>query len=107
MTQAQRDKLLENLEREAQDMVLVAENILPIARRSHPQAEAALQWESTEDVLGAAAARVRRRWGGVGSVRVLSHRDTCMVRVSRVLRRARESARSQPVPGAGPGAGRP
>ena len=36
----------------------------PIARLSQPQAEATLQWESIEDVLGAAVARVRRRWPG-------------------------------------------
>ena len=62
MTQVQRDKLLENLEGEAQDLTLMADNILQIARLSQPQAEVALQWESIEDVLGAAVARMRRRW---------------------------------------------
>jgi two-component system sensor histidine kinase KdpD len=59
---AAREKLLENLEVEARDLALMADNILQIARLSQPQTELATQWESIEDVLGAAVARMRRRW---------------------------------------------
>lgn len=62
LTHAVREKLLENLEGEARDLALMADNILQIARLSQPQAEISLQWEAIEDVLGAALARMRRRW---------------------------------------------
>ncbi|MDP3619445.1 MAG: ATP-binding protein [Ramlibacter sp.] len=61
---AERDKLLDNLEGEARDLALMADNILQIARLSQPQSELATQWESIEDVLGAAVVRMRRRWPG-------------------------------------------
>jgi two-component system sensor histidine kinase KdpD len=60
--EAGREKLLENLEGEARDLALMADNILQIARLSQPHSELATQWESIEDVLGAAVARMRRRW---------------------------------------------
>ena len=62
LTAAQRETLLENLEGEARDLALMADNILQIARLSQPQAQVVLQWESIEDILGAAVARMRRRW---------------------------------------------
>lgn len=62
LTELQRTKLLDNLEDEARDLALMADNILQIARLSQPQAELATQWESIEDVLGAAVTRMRRRW---------------------------------------------
>jgi two-component system sensor histidine kinase KdpD len=40
----------------------MADNILQMARLSQPQAGLKLQWESPEDILGAAIARKRRRW---------------------------------------------
>lgn len=58
----QRDRLLANLEDEARDMTQMADNILQMARLSQPQAEVKVQWESAEEVLGAAVARLRRRW---------------------------------------------
>jgi two-component system, OmpR family, sensor histidine kinase KdpD len=62
MTQAQRDKLLGNLENEARDMGLMADNVLQMARLSQPLSELKTQWESLEEILGAALARMRRRW---------------------------------------------
>jgi two-component system sensor histidine kinase KdpD len=64
MTEHQRATLLDNLEHEARDLALMADNILQIARLSQPQSELATQWESIEDVLGAAVTRMRRRWPG-------------------------------------------
>jgi two-component system sensor histidine kinase KdpD len=58
----QRATLLDNLEHEARDLALMADNILQIARLSQPQTELSTQWESIEDVLGAAVTRMRRRW---------------------------------------------
>lgn len=62
MTRPQQQRLLANLEDEALDMTLMADNILQIARLSQPQTGLQLQWESLEDVLGAAVTRMRRRW---------------------------------------------
>jgi two-component system, OmpR family, sensor histidine kinase KdpD len=62
MTPAQRDKLLANLENEARDMSLMADNVLQMARLSQPHRDLRLQWESLEEILGAALARMRRRW---------------------------------------------
>jgi two-component system, OmpR family, sensor histidine kinase KdpD len=62
MTSAQRDKLLANLENEARDMSLMADNVLQMARLSQPRWELKMQWESLEEILGAALARMRRRW---------------------------------------------
>lgn len=62
MPEQQRARLLDNLEGEARDLSLMADNILQIARLSQPQTQLATQWESIEDVLGAAVARMRRRW---------------------------------------------
>jgi len=62
--ETQRATLLENLEYEARDLAVMADNILQIARLSQPHRQLSLQWESVEDVLGAAVARMRRRWPG-------------------------------------------
>jgi two-component system sensor histidine kinase KdpD len=62
LTPAQRDRLLANLEHEARDMTLMADNILQMARFSQPQWRLKTQWESLEEILGAAVARMRRRW---------------------------------------------
>lgn len=62
MPPRQRERLLENLENEARDMNLLADNILQMARLAQPQAQLALQWESMSEVLGAAVTRMRRRW---------------------------------------------
>jgi two-component system sensor histidine kinase KdpD len=62
MTAQQRSALLDNLEHEARDLALMADNILQIARLSQPHTGLATQWESIEDVLGAAVTRMRRRW---------------------------------------------
>jgi two-component system sensor histidine kinase KdpD len=59
---AQRSQLLANLENEARDLTLMADNILQMARLSQPHSELKLQWESVEEILGAAVARMRRRW---------------------------------------------
>ena len=64
MAAAQREKLLANLEDEARDLTLMADNILQMARLSQPHSELKLQWESLEEILGAAIARMRRRWPG-------------------------------------------
>ena len=64
LTEQQRAKLLDNLEDEARDLALMADNILQIARLSQPHTELSTQWESIEDVLGAAVVRMRRRWPG-------------------------------------------
>lgn len=61
---AARERLLVNLEGEARALALMADNILQIARLSQPQSELVTEWESIEDVLGAAVARMRRRWPG-------------------------------------------
>lgn len=58
----QRATLLENLEYEARDLALMAENILQIARLSQPHRQLGMQCESMQDILGAAVARMRRRW---------------------------------------------
>ena len=62
ITGPQRAALLEGLEDEARDLALMADNILQIARLSQPQAGLSQQWESIEDILGAAVSRMRRRW---------------------------------------------
>jgi two-component system sensor histidine kinase KdpD len=62
LTEDQRATLLDNLEYEARDLALMADNILQIARLSQPYTQLSTQWESIEDVLGAAVARMRRRW---------------------------------------------
>lgn len=59
---AQRASLLAGLEHEARDMVAMAENILQSARFSSPPWRLRTQWESPEELLGAAIARLRRRW---------------------------------------------
>ena len=64
ISEPQRATLLASLEDEARDLALMADNILQIARLSQPQAELSPQWESIEDILGAAVARMRRRWPG-------------------------------------------
>ncbi|MBC5765929.1 DUF4118 domain-containing protein [Ramlibacter albus] len=64
MPAAQRERLLGNLENEARDMALMADNILQLARLSQPQSELKVEWESVEEVLGAAVQRMRRRWPG-------------------------------------------
>ena len=62
LSEEQSAELLTNLEHEARDLTLMADNILQVARLSQPRLELSTQWESTEDVLGAAVARMRRRW---------------------------------------------
>ncbi len=62
LSEAQKGKLLEAIEYEARDLAVMADNVLQIARLSQPSSELASQWESIEDVLGAAVARARRRW---------------------------------------------
>jgi two-component system sensor histidine kinase KdpD len=64
LTEAQRATLLDNLEHEARDLALMADNVLQIARLSQLPGELSTQWESIEDILGAAVARMRRRWPG-------------------------------------------
>ena len=59
---AEREQLLANLETEARELTLMADNILQWARLSQPQAEVRLQWESIEEILGAALVRARRQW---------------------------------------------
>jgi two-component system, OmpR family, sensor histidine kinase KdpD len=59
---SQRERLLENIENEARDLTLMADNILQMARLSQPQTQLRMEWESVEEILGAAAARMRRRW---------------------------------------------
>jgi two-component system, OmpR family, sensor histidine kinase KdpD len=58
----ERERLLSNLENEARDLTLMADNILQMARLSQPHSELRLQWESVEEILGTAVARMRRRW---------------------------------------------
>jgi two-component system sensor histidine kinase KdpD len=58
----ERERLLANLENEARDLTLMADNILQVARLSQPHSELRLQWEAIEEILGAAVARMRRRW---------------------------------------------
>jgi len=64
LTEGQRDMLLANLENEARDMTLMADNVLQMARLSQPQLHLKKQWESIEEVLGTAVGRMRRRWSG-------------------------------------------
>ena len=64
MTAVEREKLLANLENEARDMTLMADNILQMARLSSPNSQLATQWESVEELLGSAVERMRRRWRG-------------------------------------------
>ncbi|HXD42878.1 MAG TPA: ATP-binding protein [Ramlibacter sp.] len=64
MPAAQRTRLLANLENEARDMTLMADNILQMARLAQPLWQLRTQWESAEEILGAAVARMRRRWDG-------------------------------------------
>jgi two-component system sensor histidine kinase KdpD len=64
LSPAQRDRLLANLEDEARDLAWMADNVLQLARLSQPQTGLRKQWESVEEVLGAAVTRMRRRWPG-------------------------------------------
>jgi two-component system, OmpR family, sensor histidine kinase KdpD len=59
---AQRERLLENIENETRDLSSMADNVLQLARLSQPQAQLRLEWESVEEVLGATAQRLRKRW---------------------------------------------
>lgn len=59
---AQRKRLLANLENEARDITLMADNILQMARLSQPEWRLRRQWESLDDILSAAVERMRRRW---------------------------------------------
>jgi two-component system sensor histidine kinase KdpD len=59
---SQREKLLASLENETRDLATMADNVLQIARLSQPHAQLRRQWESVEEVLGAAVARLRKRW---------------------------------------------
>jgi two-component system sensor histidine kinase KdpD len=59
---AQREKLLANIENETRDLSAMADNVLQLARLSQPQAQLRREWESVEEVLGAAVARLRARW---------------------------------------------
>ncbi|MES2481346.1 MAG: DUF4118 domain-containing protein, partial [Pseudomonadota bacterium] len=65
MSAPQRERLLANLEEEALDLAFMADDVLQTARLAQPQAQLRKQWESVEDILGAAVTRVRRRWPGV------------------------------------------
>ena len=60
----QRAHLLSNLENEARDMTLMADNILQMARLAQPRWLLATQWEAIEELLGSAVERMRRRWPG-------------------------------------------
>jgi two-component system, OmpR family, sensor histidine kinase KdpD len=64
MGAGQRAHLLANLENEARDMTLMADNILQMARLSQPRWQLVTQWESVEELLGSAVERMRRRWPG-------------------------------------------
>jgi two-component system, OmpR family, sensor histidine kinase KdpD len=64
MGAGQRAHLLANLENEARDMTLMADNILQMARLSQPRWQLATQWEAIEELLGSAVERMRRRWPG-------------------------------------------
>jgi two-component system sensor histidine kinase KdpD len=64
MGRAEQARLLANLENEARDMTLMADNILQMARLSQPVWRLNLQWESIEELLGGAVQRIRRRWPG-------------------------------------------
>jgi two-component system, OmpR family, sensor histidine kinase KdpD len=59
---AQRERLLANIESETRDLASMADNVLQLARLSQPHAQLRLEWESVEEVLGATAARLRKRW---------------------------------------------
>lgn len=62
LPERQRLVLLADLENESRDLAQMADNILQMARLSQPQAQLRLQVESLDDIVGAALARVRRRW---------------------------------------------
>ena len=62
LSEAEREQLLANMESESRELTLMADNILQWARLSQPQAQVALQWESLEEILGAALVRARRQW---------------------------------------------
>jgi two-component system sensor histidine kinase KdpD len=64
MGAGQRALLLANLENEARDMTLMADNILQMARLAQPRLQLATQWEAIEELLGSAVERMRRRWPG-------------------------------------------
>lgn len=64
MPRSERERLLANLENEARDMTLMADNILQMARLSQPHRQLAMQWEGVEELLGSAVERMRRRWPG-------------------------------------------
>lgn len=64
MPHSQQLRLLINLENEARDMTLMADNILQMARLAQPQSQLRTQWESVEEILGSAVERMRRRWEG-------------------------------------------
>ena len=58
----ERERLLASMEDEARELTLMADNILQWARLSQPHAQLALQWESLEEIVGAALVRARRHW---------------------------------------------
>lgn len=62
LSPAQREQLLANIENETRDLAAMADNVLQLARLSQPHAQLRKQWESVEEVLGAAASRLRKRW---------------------------------------------
>lgn len=68
MSEGERSRLLANLEDEALDLSLMADNVLEIARLAQPSAQVRKEWESLGDVLSAAVTRMRRRWPAAGIV---------------------------------------
>jgi two-component system sensor histidine kinase KdpD len=62
LSPSQREQLLANLENETRDLAAMADNVLQLARLSQPHVELRKQWESLEEVLAAAVARMRKRW---------------------------------------------
>lgn len=64
MRPGERERLLANLENEARDMSLMVDNILQMARLTPASCRLRLQWESLEEIIGAALPRLRRRWPG-------------------------------------------
>jgi two-component system sensor histidine kinase KdpD len=83
LTGAQQEALLHNIEDEAQQMSLTAENILQLARLSSDKVELRRDWESIGEIIGTVVGRQRAR--GDRRLVVKVEPDLPLVRIDAVL----------------------
>jgi two-component system sensor histidine kinase KdpD len=83
LTGAQQEELLHNIEDEAQQMSMTAENILQLARLSSDKVDLRRDWESIGEIIGTVVGRQRAR--GDRRLVVKIEPDLPLVRIDAVL----------------------